>query len=277
MNPQKTARLFGWLFIATFVTSIGAKVLFVNGVGGSFDELRFIPGDVSENSVYLGAILEFGVIVTNIATAVVIYPIVKRQSEKVALGYVTARIMESAFILVGILSIISIVSVSDALVGATGAEATALAVQGDSLAATYDWAFLFGPGLVVGFGNGLMLGYLMYRSGLMPRQMAMLGLIGGPMLILSFVLILFGVYENGSAPAFLLAAPEIAWELSLGIYCAFWGFREIVRSCPASHDAGAQPGFTQHLGQPCSDDLRMRARRLGGRRRTPASRERARE
>ena len=212
MNPQKTARLFGWLFIATFVTSIGAKVLFVNGVGGSFSELRFVPGAVSENSVYLGAILEFGVIVTNIATAVVIYPIVKRQSEKVALGYVAARIMESAFILVGLLSIMSIVSVSHALAGATGAEATALAVQGDSLAATYDWAFLFGPGLVVGFGNGLMLGYLMYRSGLLPRRMAMLGLIGGPLLILSFVLILFGVYENGSAPAFLLAAPEIAWE-----------------------------------------------------------------
>jgi len=217
--------MFGWLFIATFITSIGAKVLFVNGLGGTFSELRFIPGAVSENIVYLGAILEFGVIVTNIATAVVLYPIVKRLSERVALGYVTARIMESAFILVGLMSIISMVSVSNALAGATGAEATALAVQGDSLAATYDWAFLFGPGLVVGFGNGLMLGYLMYRSGLVPRRMAMLGLIGGPMLIASFVLILFGVYENGSGPAFLMALPEIVWEASLGIYAAWKGFK----------------------------------------------------
>jgi Domain of unknown function (DUF4386) len=225
LDIQKTARIFGWLFIGTFITSIGAKILFVNGVGGSFSELRFIPGALSENSVYLGAILEFGVIVTNIATAVVIYPIVRRQSEKVALGYVTARIMESAFILVGIMSIISIVSVSDAMGGATGAEATALAVQGDSLAATYDWAFLFGPGLVVGFGNGLILGYLMYRSGLVPRRLAMLGLIGGPLLIVSFVLILFGVYENGSGPAFLMALPEIVWEASLGIYAAWKGFR----------------------------------------------------
>ena len=225
VDTQRTARLFGWLFIATFVTSIGAKILFVNGVGGTFSELRFTPGDVSENSVYLGALLEFGVVVSNIASAVVIYPIVKRQSERVALGFVAARIIESAFILVGILSIISIVSVSNALVGATEAEATVLAVQGNTLAATYDWAFLFGPGLVVGFGNGLMLGYLMYRSGLVPRQMAMLGLIGGPMLILSFILILFGVYDNGSAPAFLLAAPEIAWEASLGVYAAWKGFR----------------------------------------------------
>ena len=225
MDIQKTARLFGWLFIATFITSIGAKILFVSGVGGSFSALRFVPGALSETKVYLGAILEFGVIATNIATAVVIYPIVKRLSEKVALGYVTARIMESAFILVGIVSVMSIVSVSNALAGATGAEATALAVQGNSLAATYDWAFLFGPGLVVGFGNGLMLGYLMYKSGLLPRRMAMLGLVGGPMLILSFVLILFGVYENGSGPAFLLALPEIVWEASLGIYAAWKGFK----------------------------------------------------
>ena len=225
MDTQKTARLFGWLFIGTFITSISAKILFINGVGGSFSGLEFIPGDLSKNTVYLAAILEFGVIVTNIATAVVIYPIVKRQSEKVALGYVTARIMESAFIMVGIMSVMSIVSVSDAMAGATGAEATAFAIQGNSLAATYDWAFLFGPGLVVGFGNGLMLGYLMYKSGLVPRRMAMLGLVGGPMLIASFVMILFGVYENGPGIAGLMALPEIAWEASLGIYAAWKGFR----------------------------------------------------
>ena len=117
----------------------------------------------------LGAIFEFGVIATNIATAVVIYPLVKRQSATVGLGYVTARIMESVFIAIGLISIISVVDVNDALAGASGAEATALAVQGNTLVSIYEWAFLFGPGLVVGFGNGLMLGYLMYRSGLVPR------------------------------------------------------------------------------------------------------------
>jgi hypothetical protein len=225
LDTQKTARLFGWLFIATFVTSIPARFLFANGLGASFEEMRFVPGAGSETSMYLGAILEFGVIAANIATAVVLYPIVKRQSEGLALGYVTARIVESAFILVGLISIISVVSVSDALAGATGAEASALAAQGSSLVSTYEWAFLFGPGLVVGFGNGLILGYLMYRSGLLPRRMAMLGLIGGPMLILSFVLILFGVYENASGAAFLMALPEIAWEASLGIYAAWKGFK----------------------------------------------------
>jgi hypothetical protein len=225
LDVQKTARIFGWLFIATFLTSIPARFLFMDGLGADWQNMRFIPGAGSETSLYIGAILEFGVIVTNIATAVVIYPLVKRQSETVAMGYVTARIMESVFIAVGLISIISVVSVADALVGATGAEATSLAAQGNSLVATYEWAFQFGPGLVVGFGNGLMLGYLMYRSGLVPRRMAMLGLIGGPMLIISFVFILFGVYENGSGPSFLMALPEIAWEASLGVYAAWKGFR----------------------------------------------------
>jgi len=225
LDIQKTARIFGWLFIATFVTSIAAKILFIQGVGGDFAHLEFVAGSLSENTVYVAAILEFLLIVANIGTAVVLYPIVKRQSEGLALGYVTARVVESTFILVGVISAISLVSVSNSLAGATGAEAAALTAQGSTLAATYDWAFLFGPGLVVGFGNGLILGYLMYRSGLVPRRMAMFGLIGGPMLILSFGLILFGVYENGSGPAFLLALPEIIWEISIGIYCAWKGFR----------------------------------------------------
>ena len=225
MDTRRTARIFGWLFIATFITSIGAKILFVTGVGGSLSQLQFTPGGLSESKVYLGAILEFLLIVTGVGTAVVLYPIVKKQSEGLALGYVTARVVECTFILVGLISIVSVVSVNSALAGATGAEASALAAQGSTLVATYDWAFLFGPGLVVGFGNGLILGYLMYRSGLVPRRMAMFGLVGGPMLILSFGLILFGVFENGSAPAFLLALPEIIWELSIGIYCAWKGFR----------------------------------------------------
>jgi hypothetical protein len=225
MDVRRTGRIFGWFFIGTFVTSIPARLLFVNGVGASWTDMRFVLGAGSDTSLKVGAMLEFGVIAFNIATAVVLYPLARRVSETLSLGYVTARIMESVFIAIGLMSIISVVNINEALAGATGAEATALAVQGNSLVSTYEWCFLFGPGLVVGFGNGLMLGYLMYRSGFVPRRMAMLGLIGGPLLILSFVLTLFGAYDNGSAPSGLLALPEIAWEASLGIYAAWKGFR----------------------------------------------------
>jgi hypothetical protein len=118
-----------------------------------------------------------------------------------------------------------VVNVAEALVSASGAEAAALGASGNSLVKTYDWAFQWGPGLVAGIGNGLMLGYLMYRSALVPRRMALLGLTGGSLLILNFVLKLCDVYKDGSAAAGLLTLPEAAWELSLGIYCAWKGFR----------------------------------------------------
>jgi hypothetical protein len=104
MDVRRTGRLFGWLFIGTFVTSIPARLLFVNGLGASWSDMRFIPGDTSTASLKFGAVLEFGLIVTQIGTAVVIYPLVRRQSETLALGYVTARTMESVFAAIGLIS-----------------------------------------------------------------------------------------------------------------------------------------------------------------------------
>jgi uncharacterized protein DUF4386 len=225
VDVQRTGRIFGWLFIGTFVTSIPARLLFVDGLGASWSDLRFIPGDTSNNSLKLGAVLEFGLIVTQIGTAVVLYPLVRRRYPTLGLSYVAARIMESVFAAIGIISIISVVTLVDSLTSASGAETTALAVQGDSLVNMYDWAFGWGPGLIAGIGNGVILGYLMYRSALVPPRMAMLGLIGGPLLIFSFVLKLCDVYEVGSPMDGLLTLPEAAWELSLGFYAAWKGFR----------------------------------------------------
>jgi hypothetical protein len=226
VDVQRTGRIFGWLFIGTFVTSIPARLLFVDGLDASWSDMRFIPGATSNNSLKLGAVLEFGLIVTQIGTAVVLYPLVKRRYPTLGLSYVAARIMESVFAAIGIITIMSVVSVADSLASATtGADATALAVQGDSLVNMYDWAFQWGPGLVAGIGNGVILGYLMYRSALVPSRMAMLGLIGGPILILSFVLKLCDVFEDGSPMAGLMTLPEAAWELSLGFYAAWKGFR----------------------------------------------------
>jgi len=225
VDVQRTGRIFGWLFIGTFVTSIPARLLFVDGLGASWSDLRFIPGDTSNNSLKLGAVLEFGLIVTQIGTAVVLYPLVRRRYPTLGLSYVAARIMESVFAAIGIISIISVVTLVDSLTSASGAETTALAVQGDSLVNMYDWAFGWGPGLIAGIGNGVILGYLMYRSALVPPRMAMLGLIGGPLLILSFVLKLCDVYDVGSPMDGLLTLPEAAWELSLGFYAAWKGFR----------------------------------------------------
>jgi hypothetical protein len=218
-DARRTALIAGVLILITFVVSIPAALVLYKPV---LDHANYIVGAGADTRVAFGAFLEMILIVANIGTAVVLFPILKRQSETLALGYVTARVMESAFIAVGLLSLLAIVTLRQD-VGATGAGS--LVIAGRSLVAVHDWTFLLGPGWIVGIGNGLILGYLMYRSGLVPRRMAMLGLIGGPLIILSGTAVLFNVIEPGSTAQVIATIPEFFWELSLGIYLVVKGFR----------------------------------------------------
>jgi hypothetical protein len=219
MNPQTIARVTGILFLITYITAIPPFVYHYVPV---LDDPRYIVGGGgADTRVLTGAFLEVILIIANIGTAVVLWPVVKRVNEIFALGFVAARVMESAFIAVGILSVLSLVTLRQE---AAGADAGSLLAVGESLVALKNWTFLLGPGFVVGIGNGLILGYLMYRSGLVPRSMAILGLIAGPVLIARFVGILFGVFEPGSVLGGLMVAPEFLWELALGIWLTVRGF-----------------------------------------------------
>jgi hypothetical protein len=219
MNPQTIGRVTGVLFLITYATSIPAVFLY----GPLLDDPRYIlGGGAADNSVSLGALLELILIIANIGSAVVLWPVAKRVNEILALGFVTARVMESVFIAVGLLSLLSVVTLRQE--AAAGADGGSLLAVGQSLVAIHGWTFLLGPGFVVGVGNGLILGYLMYRSGLLPRAMAILGLIAGPVLLARFVGILFGVFEPGSVLGSLMVAPEFLWELSLGIWLTVRGF-----------------------------------------------------
>lgn len=148
------------------------------------------------------------------------FPILKRQHEALSLSYVAARLVENTFIAIGIVSLLGILTLRQ-----EGADAGSLVPVGESLVAMNNWTFLLGPGFVVGIGNGLILGYLMFRSGLVPRGMAMLGLIGGPLATASGIAVLLGVIEQGSAAQGIATIPEILWEASLGLYLTFKGFR----------------------------------------------------
>ncbi len=221
MDPTRRISLIaGWLFIVTFVTSIPAALFLYTPV---LDHPRYILGAGADTRVALGAFLEMILIIANIGTAVVLFPILKRQSEGLALGYVTARLVESAFIAVGLLSLLAVVTLRQDVGGVAGA--SSLVPVGRSLVAIHDWTFVLGPGWVVGVGNGLLLGYLMYRSGLVPRGMAALGLIGGPLIVASGTGVLLNLYEAGSAPQVIATIPEFFWELSLGIYLIVKGFK----------------------------------------------------
>jgi hypothetical protein len=209
------------LFVITFVTSIPPFVYHYVPV---VDDPRYIVGGGgADNRVLTGAFLELILIIANIGTAVVLYPVLKRVNEILALGYVTARVIECVFIAVGILSILSVVTLRQE--ATAGADAASLVAVGESLVALHDWTFRLGPGFFVGVGNGLILGYLMYTSRLVPRGMAMLGLIGGPLIIASGVGVLFGVIEAGSVWQLIATIPEFFWELFvLGIWLIVKGF-----------------------------------------------------
>ena len=217
-NPQTLARVFGWLFVATFVTSIPAYFIFYAPVR---DDPGLITGTGADPtaSVALGAALEVFLIIANVGTAVVIYPILKRQSEIGAVGYVSARLVEAMFIAIGVVSLLAFVLMRQEATAGTDA------ALGEAFVAIYDRAFLVGPGFFAGLANGVILGYLMYRSGLVPRGMAMLGLVGGPLVMASGIAVMFDVIERGSALQAIATIPEFFWELSLGIYCIVKGFR----------------------------------------------------
>ncbi len=227
------------LYLITFITSIVAALLYQTVLR---HPERYISGPGYDTQVLFAALLELFLIMANIGTAVVIVPVMRRQNEELAIGYVTARIFECTFILVGIVSMLAIITLRQQVAGP--AEGT-LAY---TLAAIKDWTFLLGPGWVVGWGNGLILGYLMYRSELVPRRAAWLGLIGGPLIIITGTAILF----TGNQPSntlhslqAILTIPEFAWELFLGVYCTIWGFR---REAPIlSRSAATSSGSPQIL------------------------------
>jgi hypothetical protein len=224
-SNRKTALIAGLFFIGTFVFSIPAVLLY----DPVLNDADYILGAGADTRISMGAFLEILTAICNIATAVVLFPILRRVNQAVALGYVALRIVESTLIVVGLISLMSVVTLRDHLAGAAGTDTESLKLAGQSLVAFHDWTFLLGPQFCAGFGTGLLLGYLMYKSRLVPPRMALVGLIGGPLAFVGGMAVLFGALDNPSPGLFLITAPEIVWELFLCIYLTFWGFR---RSSP---------------------------------------------
>lgn len=217
---RKYSLATGALFIVTYVTSIAAMLLYTP----TLDATTTLLGSRAENQILLGGFLEMLLIVANIGTAVALYPVLKRRFQALSISYVAARLVESGFIAVGLLSMLALVTMNQ---DHSGGSVATLNTVGQSLVAIHDWTFLLGPGWVVGVGNGLILGYMMFRSGLVPKGMAIFGLVGGPLIVLSGTAILFGAFEAGSGPQIIATVPEFIWELALGVYLLVKGFKPV--------------------------------------------------
>jgi hypothetical protein len=235
-SVRKTALVAGVLYLVTFASSIPAKFSFIDPVLANAD---FMSRTGIDSPLLIGSFLDLINALAAFGTAVALFPLLKRQHEGFALGFVTTRVFEAAVIVIGILSLLTIVTLHQNASSA-GTDAAALVTTGDALAATYEWVFILGPILMASL-NALLLGTLMYRSRLVPRGIPVLGLIGGVLSLASFVGLFFGLHEQGDITHVAATLPTIfVWELSLGFYMAFKGFRPSPITASAIAPAAAQ-------------------------------------
>ena len=210
-SHRTRSRIAGILYVLTFI-SIPTLALY-KGVRGD----NYVLGTGGHNSVIFGGLLEITIALAGIGTAVVLFPILKKQNESAALGLVAARILESGTIFVGVAFLLSIVTLRE-----SGAGADALATS-HALVALYDRIFLLGQSFMPAICD-LLLGFLLYKSRLVPRRLAVIGIIGGPVLIAGYLAILFGGIGQHSGLAGLSAFPVALFEFSLGIWLIVKGF-----------------------------------------------------
>src|SRR5437660_3847712 len=212
MSPvRKTALVAGMLYLLTFV-SIPTLALY-----GAIHDPNYIIGSGPDTSVLIGAVLEIIVALAGIGTAVALYPVLKKQNEGVALGFVGSRVLEASTIFAGVAFLLTIVSLRQA-----GAGADTL-VTGQALVTMYDRIFLIGQSFMP-VVNDLLLGFLLYQSRLVPRVLPLLAFTGAALLVASDIAVLFDLLGQTSAAASLAALPIALFEFSLGVYLIVKGF-----------------------------------------------------
>jgi hypothetical protein len=210
--PRKYSLAAGLFYLLTFV-SIPTLALY-----RAVREPTFVTSAGPDAPVMLGVVLEMIVALAGIGTAVALYPIVRRQGEARAVGFVASRTLEAATIYVGIVSLMSIVTLRQSGAGA----GVVAAAQG--LAAQYRWSFFFAQSFIPAI-NGVLLGSLLYQSRLVPRWLPTLSFVGAASLVVSWLATFLGVIDAISPVAAVAALPIAVWEFSLGVYLTFWGFR----------------------------------------------------
>jgi Domain of unknown function (DUF4386) len=209
---RKTSLVSGILYLLTFV-SIPTLLLYA-----SIREPNYVLGAGPDTAVIFGAILEIIVALANIGTAVVLYPVLRKQNEGIALGFVGSRILEAVTIFIGAVFILSIVTLRH-----TGIGEDAL-VTSQTLVIMYDRIFLIGQSFMP-VVNALLLGSILYRSQMVPRVLPVIGFIGAAVLVICDTAVLFSFINQRDPRTALAAIPIALWEFSLGIYLITKGFK----------------------------------------------------
>ncbi|MDD9378517.1 DUF4386 domain-containing protein [Streptomyces sp. ZAF1911] len=209
----------GLLFLLTEVSAIAGAALYRPLLGAA--DGRLAQG--ADTQALLGALCEVVLVVAVAGTGAALFPVLRRHGEGLALGYAFGRLLEAAVIAVGIVSVLALVTLRREAGAPDGADA--------ALVAVHDWTFLLGPNIALGL-NTILLAYLAYRARLVPRPIAVLGLIGGPLICASAAAVMFGAYDQLSPAGAAAALPVFAWELTLAAWLLAKGFK--LRANPAA-------------------------------------------
>jgi hypothetical protein len=227
------ARAAGIFYLLTFVSSIPALIL----IGPILNDAGYVTGAGDDTRVLWGCLLDTVNALTAVGSAVAVYAVVKRQNGSMALGFVTSRLVEAAVVMIGVVSLLAVVTMRQDFAG-SGADAASVTVTAQALVDVRNWTFLFGPGLMPVF-NAVLFGTLLYRSRLVPRIIPTVGLVGAPLLFTAFIAVVFGGISQVSSTAFLLTLPVAAWELAVGLWMTFKGFSVSSSVLPTVAERGA--------------------------------------
>ncbi len=219
IDPMRNhARAAGIFYLLTFASSIPALIL----IGPVLHDAAYITGPGQDTRVLWGCLLDVVNALTAVGSAVALFPVLKRQNESMALGFVTSRLIEAAVIMIGVVSLLAVVTMHQDLAGG-GGDTASMTVAANTLVDVRNWTFLFGPGLMPAF-NAILLGTLLYRARLVPRIIPTFGLIGAPLLLTAMLATYFGIIDQVSPVSGILTLPVAAWELSVGLWMTFKGF-----------------------------------------------------
>ena len=211
----------GLFYLITFAASIPAAFYFITPV---LNDPNYIVSSGADTRVVIGCLLDAVNALAAIATAVAFYPVARRLNESLALGFVTTRMFEAAVIMVGVLSLLAVVTLRQDAGGTPGADQASLVTTGQALVAVRDYTFQFGPNISAAL-NALMIGTILYRSRLVPRILPTMGLLAVLPLLVASVATILGLTEQGSVWFAPGGALIFVWELSLGVYLVVKGFK----------------------------------------------------
>jgi hypothetical protein len=222
MNSKKAAKIVGVLFILAAVTAVVGLILYKPILKGP-DYL--ITGSEHANQVILGALMELILVVSAIGTATTMFPILRKYNETIALWHVCFRFLEAVIITVGVISVLSLLTLSREYVAAGAPDTSSFQASGIAIKAIHDWTFLLGPNFLLGI-NTIMYSYIFYKSKLVPRFIPILGMTGAALVFICALLVMFGVIQQVSAWGGILALPVAANEMILAVWLLFKGFNQ---------------------------------------------------